>query len=119
MLSRREAVTSRYSCSGSPDHRIIRNGMKKCMGSQNAISEMRLFSFIFYKYDLTDTERSFLYSSCAGSPKSHRKSHGKCYLNLIMKTYTHSHTRHNMKLIYKGKKNSISSHPFLCSKQVQ
>lgn len=30
MLSRREAVTSRYSCSGSPDHRIVRNGMK-CM----------------------------------------------------------------------------------------
>ncbi|XP_055377131.1 tachykinin-like peptides receptor 99D isoform X2 [Condylostylus longicornis] len=39
-LQRREVLTSRYSCSGSPDHnRIIRN----------------------------DTERSFLYSSCPGS----------------------------------------------------
>lgn len=27
-LTRREVVTSRYSCSGSPDHRIIRNGKR-------------------------------------------------------------------------------------------
>ncbi|XP_055848490.1 tachykinin-like peptides receptor 99D [Episyrphus balteatus] len=46
-LQRREALTSRYSCSGSPDHhRIMRN----------------------------DTERSFLYT-CPGSPKSRRISH--------------------------------------------
>ncbi|CAD7084718.1 unnamed protein product [Hermetia illucens] len=47
-LQRREVLTSRYSCSGSPDHhRIVRN----------------------------DTERSFLYT-CPGSPKHRRMSHG-------------------------------------------
>ncbi|XP_023036096.1 tachykinin-like peptides receptor 99D isoform X1 [Drosophila willistoni] len=46
-LSRRENLTSRYSCSGSPDHnRIKRN----------------------------DTQKSILYA-CPSSPKSHRISH--------------------------------------------
>ncbi|TDG49789.1 hypothetical protein AWZ03_003777 [Drosophila navojoa] len=46
-LNRRENLTSRYSCSGSPDHnRIKRN----------------------------DTQKSILYA-CPGSPKSHRVSH--------------------------------------------
>ncbi|CRK94894.1 CLUMA_CG008386, isoform A [Clunio marinus] len=61
VLTRREVVTSRYSCSGSPDHhRIVRN----------------------------DTERSFLYS-CSGSPKSHRKSHGSVRIPLQMTKCNH------------------------------
>ncbi|XP_063703938.1 tachykinin-like peptides receptor 99D [Culicoides brevitarsis] len=57
-LTRREVVTSRYSCSGSPDHRIIRN----------------------------DTERSFLYT-CSGSPKgSARKSHGSVRIPMHLTT---------------------------------
>uniref|UniRef100_A0A336MZF7 CSON011025 protein n=1 Tax=Culicoides sonorensis TaxID=179676 RepID=A0A336MZF7_CULSO len=61
-LTRREVVTSRYSCSGSPDHRIIRNGNKTSFK-------------LLYIQSHTDTERSFLYT-CPGSPKgSARKSH--------------------------------------------
>ncbi|XP_055586420.1 tachykinin-like peptides receptor 99D isoform X2 [Uranotaenia lowii] len=58
MLTRRGAVTSRYSCSGSPDHnRIIRN----------------------------DTERSFLYT-CHGSPKLKRRSQGSVHIPLHLST---------------------------------
>ncbi|KAH8278835.1 hypothetical protein KR018_010219 [Drosophila ironensis] len=55
-FSRRENLTSRYSCSGSPDHnRIKRN----------------------------DTQKSILYT-CPGSPKSHRISHSGASRNSIL-----------------------------------
>ncbi|XP_062124331.1 tachykinin-like peptides receptor 99D isoform X1 [Drosophila sulfurigaster albostrigata] len=57
-LNRRDNLTSRYSCSGSPDHnRIKRN----------------------------DTQKSILYA-CPGSPKSHRVSHCGLLRNSVGRT---------------------------------
>ncbi|XP_036213657.2 tachykinin-like peptides receptor 99D isoform X1 [Bactrocera oleae] len=53
-LNRRDNMTSRYSCSGSPDH----NRIKRNVNSSFCVS-------------LPDTQRSFLYT-CPGSPKKHR-----------------------------------------------
>ncbi|XP_058985627.1 tachykinin-like peptides receptor 99D [Musca domestica] len=66
-LNRRDNLTSRYSCSGSPDHnRIKRN----------------------------DTQRSFLYT-CPGSPKSRRISHcGILRSSTILTTHRDS-SRHS------------------------
>lgn len=76
VLTRREVLTSRYSCSGSPDHhRIVRNG--KSTSAKVSISKSEaLMSKVSHFLFPPDTERSFLYS-CSGSPKSHRKSHGE------------------------------------------
>lgn len=66
-LTRREVLTSRYSCGGSPDHRIVRNG------------KFHLDNFWIFKVQMVfpDTERSFLYT-CSGSPKAAaRKAQGK------------------------------------------
>lgn len=97
-LTRREVVTSRYSCSGSPDHRIIRNGKKilccffyfgfkkkeEKVKKKKKKKVKRFSQFTFYVTH-TDTERSFLYT-CPGSPKgSARKSHGKFILMLNFK----------------------------------
>lgn len=61
MLSRREAVTSRYSCSGSPDHRIVRNGMK-CMESHKMQFPVRDFIFYFILNPMPQI-RSVLFST--------------------------------------------------------
>ncbi|XP_001652376.3 tachykinin-like peptides receptor 99D [Aedes aegypti] len=61
VLTRRGAVNSRYSCSGSPDHhRIVRN----------------------------DTERSILYT-CPGSPKTQRRSQGSVHIPMHLSTCQH------------------------------
>ncbi|XP_039970274.1 tachykinin-like peptides receptor 99D isoform X1 [Bactrocera tryoni] len=58
-LNRRDNMTSRYSCSGSPDHnRIKRNVRHFPVNSSFCVS-------------LADTQRSFLYT-CPGSPKNRR-----------------------------------------------
>lgn len=77
VLTRREVLTSRYSCTGSPDHhRIVRNGKStKFQFLRNLVFNDE-WSHFLPLFSLPDTERSFLYS-CSGSPKSHRKSHGE------------------------------------------
>ncbi|NP_001298153.1 tachykinin-like peptides receptor 99D [Stomoxys calcitrans] len=66
-LNRRDNLTSRYSCSGSPDHnRIKRN----------------------------DTQRSFLYT-CPGSPKSRRISHCGILRSSTIMTTQRDNSRHS------------------------
>lgn len=85
VLTRREVVTSRYSCSGSPDHhRIIRNG-KSTNEKVSILSEALMSKVSNFLPFLPDTERSFLYA-CSGSPKSHRKSHGEHHMNKFKHT---------------------------------
>lgn len=81
VLTRRGAVNSRYSCSGSPDHhRIVRNGTftpYPCKGEYHfSPNRLESFFFLFCLIDVSDTERSILYT-CPGSPKTHRRSQGK------------------------------------------
>ncbi|XP_034487365.1 tachykinin-like peptides receptor 99D [Drosophila innubila] len=65
-LNRRDNLTSRYSCSGSPDHnRIKRN----------------------------DTQKSILYA-CPGSPKSHRVSHCGVLRNSVARSGEHLEGQH-------------------------
>ncbi|XP_075147237.1 tachykinin-like receptor at 99D [Haematobia irritans] len=67
-LNRRDNLTSRYSCSGSPDHnRIKRN----------------------------DTQRSFLYT-CPASPKSRRISHCGILRSSTIMTTQRDGSRHSM-----------------------
>lgn len=83
VLTRREVVTSRYSCTGSPDHhRIVRNGKSTNIKSFNFTEWSFNRSHWLTSFLPTDTERSFLYAACTGSPKSHRKSHGEFVIAL-------------------------------------
>jgi len=73
-LNRRDNLTSRYSCSGSPDHNRIKRNGKSCWDSNEFLHWLLFDASI-------DTQKSILYT-CPGSPKSHRVSHcGKTTLD--------------------------------------
>lgn len=82
VLQRREVVTSRYSCSGSPDHnRIVRNG--KCA---RALVYSKSHSVFYYRNRMSNKKNTYKYK---------KKKTIKLYSNIVITNRTHTTKIHN------------------------